>query len=112
MPDQPAAQIALITCPDEDCARQIATALIEQRLAACVNILPHLTSVYRWQGQIEQDAEHLLLAKLPADAPRFEALRDTVQAMHPYELPEIVAVPITNALPDYLQWIIDATSAP
>ena len=68
--------------------------------------------MYRWQGQVEQAAEQLLLAKLPASAAHFAALSDTVRALHPYELPEIIAVPITQGLPDYLQWIIDASPTP
>lgn len=105
-------QLAFVSCPDPDTARELAKQLVEARLAACVTLLPGAESVYRWKGQIETDAECLLLAKLPAGSEHFAALRDAVLADHPYELPEIIAVSCTSALPDYAQWIIDETSLP
>ncbi|RMD70190.1 MAG: divalent-cation tolerance protein CutA [Gammaproteobacteria bacterium] len=96
------------TCPDEDTARRIARTLVEQRLAACVNILPGLSSIYAWKGDIEEGEECLLLIKTREEA--YGALEKTLQSLHPYELPEIVAVPIAKGLPPYLQWIQESTS--
>ena len=96
-------QIILCTCPDKDTAEKIAGLLIEARLAACVNIMPNITSVYRWQGQLEYAEEQLLLIKTRQDAyPLLEAM---IKKHHPYQIPEIIAVPIERGLPDYLHWI-------
>lgn len=96
-------QIVLTTCPDEACARHIGQALVDESLAACVNILPSVHSIYRWKGQTETASEVLLVIKAPAA--RFPAIRDKLQSLHPYELPEIIAVPIADGLPDYLAWL-------
>lgn len=101
------ALLVTISCPAE-VAGTLATALVEQRLAACVSLLPGVRSVYRWQGQIEQAAETLLLAKTSAD--RYPALEAEVRRRHPYELPEILAVNVAGGLPAYLQWILDSTA--
>ncbi len=91
------------TCPDHDTALRIAKALVDQQLAACVNVVPGLTSVYRWQGRTETAQEVLLLIKTrQAVYPELEA---ALLAMHPYELPEIIAVSLTHGLPAYLQWV-------
>jgi periplasmic divalent cation tolerance protein len=95
------------TCPDDDSARRIAEALVGERLAACVNRLPGIASTYRWQGQVTTEAEHLLLIK--TTAARFEALRMRLLALHPYELPELVAVPVEHAHTPYLAWVRQAT---
>jgi periplasmic divalent cation tolerance protein len=95
--------IVLCTVPDAATGESLARALVEARLAACVNILPGLTSIYRWKGEVHQDNELLLIAKTRRD--RFEALSVMLSGLHPYELPEIIAVPITNGLPAYLSWI-------
>lgn len=96
-------RLVFCTCPDRETGLTIASALVEKRLAACANLVPGLTSVYHWQGEIQQDEEVLLLIKTPAG--RFEALREAVLELHPYELPEIIAVPISEGLPAYLNWI-------
>mgnify|MGYP006383139605 CR=1 FL=1 len=95
--------VVFCTCPDEASAARIAHALVEERLAACVNRVPGLRSTYRWRGAVHEDSEVLLVIKTAED--RFEALRERVVALHPYELPEIVAVPITHGLAPYLDWI-------
>jgi periplasmic divalent cation tolerance protein len=95
--------LVLSTCPDMTTARQIAAALVEKQLAACVNILPGLESVYSWQGNIEHDQELLLLIKTRTAA--VDHLNEAIQALHPYELPEIIAVPIVAGLAPYLEWI-------
>ncbi len=96
-------QIVLSTCPDHDTAKQIAKVLVTQRLAACINILPGVESIYQWQGQLQCDQECLLIIKIHAAA--YPAVEKAVLKLHPYELPEIVAVPLANGLPAYLAWI-------
>jgi periplasmic divalent cation tolerance protein len=100
----PTCQIVLTTCPDADSAARLARALVEENLAACVNVLPPMRSVYRWKGRIEEASEHLLVIK--SAVAQFPALRDRLRALHPYELPEIVALPIRDGLPEYLAWIL------
>ena len=99
--------LVITTMPDEDAARALGTALVEARLAACVNIGPPVTSIYRWQGRVEQGAEHMLTIKTTAS--RLAALEAGIVARHPYELPEVIAVPITDGLSDYLAWIESCT---
>jgi periplasmic divalent cation tolerance protein len=99
-------QIALVSCPP-NVARQLAETLIEQRVAACVNILPQVQSVYRWKDEITEDTESLLLIKFAAGD--FTRLRDAVLKQHPYELPEIIAVNISDGHAPYLDWILAAT---
>lgn len=96
-------QLIFCTCPDKDTATTLARLLVEDGLAACVNIVPGITSVYSWQGQIESAEEHLLLIKAHKD--RYPAIESTLRAHHPYQLPEIIAVNIERGLPDYLHWI-------
>ncbi|EPL5781923.1 TPA: divalent-cation tolerance protein CutA, partial [Klebsiella pneumoniae] len=91
------------TCPDADSAERIATALVAERLAACVNLLPGLRSVYRWQRKVEAAAEVLLLVKTSAEA--YPALQERLRQLHPYELPELLAVEAASGLPEYLQWL-------
>lgn len=93
------------TCPDRDTARRIAAALVRARVAACVNIVDGVTSLYQWQGQLHEDAECVLLIKTRRE--HFAALQAQVLALHPYELPELVAVPLDAGLPGYLKWIDD-----
>jgi periplasmic divalent cation tolerance protein len=100
--------IAFCTCPDADTATRIADALVGERLAACVNVLPGVHSVYRWQGTVECADEILLLAKTGSD--RLPALTARIQVLHPNELPEVVAVEAIGGLPAYLQWIAAETA--
>ncbi|QKT03237.1 divalent-cation tolerance protein CutA [Ectothiorhodospiraceae bacterium 2226] len=97
--------LVLTTCPDRDSARQVADALVAQRLAACVNIVPGLESVYHWKGAVERDEELLLVIKTRAD--RYPAVEAAVCEQHPYELPEVIAVPMARGLRPYLRWIDD-----
>jgi periplasmic divalent cation tolerance protein len=97
--------LVFITCP-ANAADALATALVEARLAACINILPSVRSVYRWQNAVETAEECLLIAKTSAAG--YAALEASVVQRHPYELPEIVAVDITRGLPAYLQWLTDS----
>ncbi len=102
--------LVISTCPDMECAQEIASAVVGASLVACVNILPGATSVYRWQDQIEQAQELVLLMKTTAEA--YPALETAIQDLHPYELPEIIAVPIEAGLAGYLDWIDLTTVAP
>ena len=100
--------LVFCTCPDEKTASMIAETLVVERLAACVNRLPALTSVYLWQGNLARDTETLLLIKTTKT--RFDALRARLGELHPYELPEIIATPVTEGLPEYLHWVTTCTS--
>ena len=95
--------LCLCTVPDEATGRKIAHALVDSGLAACVNRLPGVASVYRWEGRIEEDAEELLLIKTRAD--RLSDLVDAVVREHPSELPEVLTVPVTGGLEGYLEWV-------
>jgi periplasmic divalent cation tolerance protein len=109
MTPPPASPVRLVlsTCADPQSADAIARALVGERLAACVNVLPGVSSTYRWQGAIEQADEVLLLIKTTAD--RQDALIARLQALHSYELPEAVAVEAVGGLAPYLQWVAEQT---
>lgn len=96
-------QLVLTTCPDAEVAERIARTLVTERLAACVNILPVAKSIYLWKGQVESAAEQLLVIKSLART--YRAIQKRVLELHPYELPEVIAVPIADGLSDYLAWI-------
>jgi len=102
--------VVLCTCPDGDTGARIARELVAARLAACVNVVPGLTSIYRWKGEIQTDREVLLIIKTTAAA--LGALREAIRAAHPYELPEIVAVGVEDGLEEYLRWIDESVRAP
>lgn len=95
--------LVLTNLPDADTAKRIARLLVEQRLAACVNILAPCTSIYRWQNQIESASETPMLIK--TTLLRYPALQAVLTEAHPYELPEIIAIPLHKGLPAYLAWI-------
>ncbi|HEX2239152.1 MAG TPA: divalent-cation tolerance protein CutA [Gammaproteobacteria bacterium] len=103
------ALIVLTTYPDQETALKAASKLVREKLAACVNVLPQMTSVYEWRGEAKTDREHLLIAKTTLR--RFAALETAIVDTHPYELPEIIATPIAQGLKDYLKWI-DAQTTP
>jgi periplasmic divalent cation tolerance protein len=99
--------LVLTNLPDRAAAEQLADTLIGQKLAACVNILAPCRSVYRWKGEVQHDEEHPVLIKTSEE--RYPALEQALRAAHPYELPEIIAVPIKRGLPDYLAWVAAET---
>lgn len=95
--------IALCTCPDEQTGERLATALVEERLAACVNRIAGVVSTYRWQDKVCREEEYLLIIKTTREC--FDALRERIVALHPYELPEVIAVDVDAAHAPYLAWI-------
>jgi periplasmic divalent cation tolerance protein len=99
--------VVLVTAPEPE-APALARALVERGVAACVNVLPGVRSVYRWQGAVETSTEALLVAKAPLE--RFEALREAVLALHPYSVPEVLALPVTAAHAPYAAWISESTA--
>lgn len=96
-------QLVLSTCPDAETAGRIARTLVAERLAACVNVMPVAQSIYRWKGRVETATEHLLVIKAPKQ--RYKSIEKRLLALHPYELPEIIAVPITGGHTGYLAWL-------
>jgi periplasmic divalent cation tolerance protein len=101
--------LVMTTLPDEASAEALAARLVELRLAACVNVMAPCRSVYRWQDKTENAAEVPLMIK--TTAARYAELEAAIRAAHPYELPEIVAIPITRGLPGYLAWVAAETAA-
>jgi len=101
--------LVLTNLPDRAAAERLAEALIEQRVAACVNILAPCRSVYRWKDALQHDEEHPVLIKTTGE--RYAGLEAAIRALHPYELPEIVAVPIERGLGAYLDWVRTETSS-
>jgi periplasmic divalent cation tolerance protein len=99
-------RIVLSTAGSEEEARKIAHHLVEKRLAACVNIVPQIESIYRWQGKVESSREWLLVIKTTAE--KFEAVRDAIRELHSYDLPECVALTIDDGSSAYLKWIEDS----
>lgn len=101
------ALLVITNLADVGSAQDLARALVEQRLAACVNMLPGVQSIYRWNGAVEEAAEVTLLIK--TTAARYDALEQAIRALHPYELPEVIALPVSAGLPAYLDWIAQET---
>ena len=100
-------RIVLSTAGSGEEARKIARELVERQLAACVNIVPQVESIYRWQGKIESSREWLLLIKTTAE--KFESVRDAIRELHSYDLPECIALAIEDGSPEYLRWLADST---
>ena len=102
-------RIVLTTAASEEEARKIARQLVERRIAACVNLVPKITSIYRWQGNIDEAQEWLLIVKTTAAA--FGQVREAIAELHSYELPECVSLAIEDGSPAYLQWIAESVTA-
>jgi periplasmic divalent cation tolerance protein len=100
--------VVLVTCPDRRTAQTIGRTLVEERLAACANVVPGLTSIYRWQGRICRDSEVLVLLKTRRSC--FPTLARRVRQLHPYSVPEIVALPVVLGSPTYLAWVAESTA--
>ena len=99
--------VVLTTMPDSSSAEELAESLVTAKLAACVNVMPAMTSIYMWQDKLEHGSEHQLLIKTRAEC--YESLANVIQSRHPYELPEIIAIPVCTGLPAYLNWIAENT---
>jgi periplasmic divalent cation tolerance protein len=102
-------QIVFTTAGSEEEARKIARALVDRRLAACVNIVPQMESIYRWQGKVDESREWLLLIK--TSAALFPAVRDAVRELHSYDLPECIALNIADGNKEYLKWLENSVGA-
>lgn len=100
-PDDP--RLVLVTAPSDDVGLDLARTVVHEGLAACVNLVPGVRSVYRWQGSVEESGEVLLVLKTRAD--RVDTLRDRVVSLHPYDVPEFLVVPVEGGLDRYLDWI-------
>jgi periplasmic divalent cation tolerance protein len=103
MPATSHALLVLTNLPDHDVARAIARQLVENQLAACVNIMPAVQSIYQWQGQLEEAAEVSLLIKTTTE--QYGDLESLILSMHPYDVPEVIGIPVTEGLPAYLAWL-------
>ena len=102
------ALVVFVTAPNEETAVKVARCVVEEKLAACVNIVSNVRSIYRWQGKIEDESELLLVIKTRQE--RFKALRERVKALHTYTVPEIIALPVTDGLEEYLAWLKEETA--
>lgn len=98
--------VVLCTCPTLHDADAIATALLEERLAACVNRVPGLASMYRWEGKIQKDDEVLLIIKTPVAS--YDRLEATIRSLHPHDVPEIIGLPIVVGSKSYLEWVTES----
>ena len=105
--NQPEYLLVLTTLPADHDAGALATALVSERLAACVSVLGDMQSTYRWEGRVEQSAERQLLIK--TTAARWPQLVERIRRLHPYDVPEIIAVPVHAGLPAYLRWVSEMT---
>jgi periplasmic divalent cation tolerance protein len=100
--------VVLITVPSPEVGEEISTSLVEKKLAACVNIIPEISSIYQWQGTIEKDRENLLLVKTRIGL--LDKIIVEISDIHPYDLPEVIALPIIAGSQDYLNWIDESTA--
>ena len=103
MSENKAYLLVLCSCPDQEVATTIAENIVAQHLAACINIVPGIKSIYHWQGNVESAEESLMLIKTHQE--KLSSLQNTITSMHPYEVPEIISLDISDGLPKYLQWI-------
>ena len=98
--------VVLVTAPDGETAQRLGRVLVEERLAACVNVVPAITSIYRWQGAVETDSEALMVIKTSTRG--FESMRRRVVELHPYDTPEVLALDVRDGEGDYLDWVLGA----
>ena len=108
----PAEPVVLVygTCPDMGCAAQIANVLIDARLAACVNMIPGMVSVYRWQGEVARDDEVVIIVKTRQDLA--ESVVGKIKSNHPYDTPSVMVLPVTAGNPDFFSWVAEETNRP
>jgi periplasmic divalent cation tolerance protein len=107
---QPSIIVVLVTCPNRAAAERLARSVVEEGLAACVNVVPGLTSVYRWQGEVCQDREVLLILKTRRAV--FSALARRIKSLHPYTVPEVIGIPVTMGAADYVAWVESSVTLP
>ncbi len=100
-------RIVFSTIDDVEKAHELAAGLVSEKLAACVNIVPGIASVYHWRGTVEKAVENLMMIKTSEG--RLEALMNRLEELHPYDVPEIVAIPVETGSPDYLRWVVEQT---
>ena len=100
--------LALSTFPDRETAQRISKDLVSEKFAACANILPAIESVYRWKDRLETGNETLVFFKVSED--RQSAFQEKLRSLHPYEVPEIIFIPVAGGLPEYLRWVIENCS--
>ena len=105
-----AALVVFSTFPDADTAARVARTLVDERLAACVNLIPMVRSIYRWEGKICDEAETLAVIKTTAE--RYAALAAKIAELHPYQVPEIIALPLADGHPPYLAWLAEQVTRP
>ena len=101
--------VVLCTCPEVAVAERLAAGLVERRLAACVNIVPQIRSIYRWDGELQKDSEALMIIK-SSDAAMTE-LGDWLKKHHPYDVPEILAIPVSSGSEEYMNWVFNETES-
>ncbi|HUP20406.1 MAG TPA: divalent-cation tolerance protein CutA [Gemmatimonadota bacterium] len=106
--NDPPVRVVLTTCPDAETARRLARTLVEERLAACGNVVPGLVSIYRWQGTVESAEECLLILKTRDD--RVPALASRLDEIHPYDVPEMLALPVAAGADSYVRWVLAEAS--
>ncbi len=102
--------VLFITAPDEETAARIARRLVEEKLAGCVNLIKNIRSIYSWQGGIEDEPEVLIIVKTKKEL--FNKIKELVKSIHPYSVPEIIAMPIIAGSEDYLKWLDEVTILP
>ena len=102
------ARVVLVTAPSPDVGTALGRALVDERLAACVNVIPGLTSIYRWQGEREEASECLLVIK--TDETRYAELERRVLELHPYTIPEVLALPVERGAPAYVEWLRESVA--
>ena len=102
-----AVSVVMVTVGNGEEALTIARTLVEEKMVACANIVPHIRSIYRWRGEVCDEDEQLLIMKTRSEL--FPALQDRIRKLHSYEVPEIISVPIADGLPDYLNWVVENT---
>jgi len=106
----PGVCVVLVTAPNPEVAAKLGRSIVEERLAACVNVVPAIRSIYRWKGEVQDDSESLLVVKTRKDG--VERLRERVVALHPYEVPEVIALDVTRGHKPYLDWVLAEARAP
>lgn len=109
-PQASRAVLVLTTWPADRDPAPLARTLVDERLAACVNVLPAMRSYYRWQGSLQEDAEHQVVLKTTAD--RVDALRARLHALHPYDVPEFLVLPVGDGSKGYLDWLVESVEPP